>query len=593
MDARQWSKLNSVVADALAEASPAARMALVKRACAEDKELLQEAESLLAEAEVILGGGSDDLEACADEAAARIVRDGQSERTGERIGAYVVVRKIDHGGMGTVYLAARADGCFEKDVAIKVLKQGSLNDDLVRRFRAEREVLARLDHPNIARLIDAGTTDDGLPYFIMEYVDGIPVTVFAKGKCETLKQRLELFLKVAAAVETAHSAAVIHRDLKPSNILVNREGEPKLLDFGIAKILTDEGDGYPQTISGQERLTPVFASPEQVQGRRVTRSSDVYSLGVVLYEILTNSAPFRFPTQQPTLTQMTRVICDQMPIAPSEAVKDRERCRELRGDLDAIVLRALRKDPSQRYSSVVEFAADIRHYLEGLPLPYRSTEALYPVDRVHGRQLRSVVMLGLLVLALVGAATVPGLFPRSNITRNRGVTSISPPSGETKSTAVLPSDSLVIQESDRYSANGIRDGILSNLTKVANLKITGGNSVGGYRESRQTAEDTGAAPRAQDPAQARVKETLPVRVSNETSSKIAIQAVTDQKRTMKNGKKLVWVPKQLGSNLPGHWVEADSTEAKQAMVVTNFSIKDIQDRQNQGVAAPTAFVGGR
>jgi hypothetical protein len=173
------------------------------------------------------------------------------------------------------------------------------------------------------------------------------------------------------------------------------------------------------------------------------------------------------------------------------------------------------------------------------------------------------------------------------------MTTISPPSDETKGAAVLPSGSLGTQESDRYSANGIRDGILSNLTKVANLKITGGDSVGGYRENRKTAEDIGTSPRAQDPAQGRVKEALPIRVSTGTGSKIAIQAGTDQKTTRKNGKKLVWLPKQLGSNLPGHWVEADSAEVKQAMIVTNYSIKDIQDRQNQGVAAPTVFVGGR
>src|SRR3954469_24682167 len=313
MTPQRWQQIKTLLSNALEFKDDAEREAYLAAACGNDADLRQEVDALLEPM-------PDQLEAFADNLRTTVGRAVSPDPLGHRLGAYEIVREIGRGGMGSVYLAARADGQFEKQVAIKLLRRGTDTDEILRRFQAEREVLARLDHPNIARLIDAGTTDDGLPYFIMEYVDGVPVTLFAKEKCGRLRLCLELFLKIAAAVEAAHSGAVIHRDLKPSNILVNREGEPKLLDFGIAKLLTDDADGYPQTISGQERLTPIFASPEQIEGKGVTRSSDVYSLGVVLYEILTSSPPFRFPTERPTLTQITSAICDQVPIRPSEAV---------------------------------------------------------------------------------------------------------------------------------------------------------------------------------------------------------------------------------------------------------------------------------
>ena len=238
MDSYRWQRLKLILAEALEQESPAARTALVELSCGNDTDLLHEIESLLAEAEPLLRGTADELEECADNFAAAAPRQDASE-IGKRVGAYVIIREIGQGGMGTVYLAARADGYFEKQVAIKLLKRGVANEEVLRRFRSEREVLARLDHPNIARLIDAGTTEDGLPYFVMEYIDGIPITRFLdeKQEHEGLAARLNLFLKISAAVEAAHRNSVIHRDLKPNNILVSREGEPKLVDFGIAKVV--------------------------------------------------------------------------------------------------------------------------------------------------------------------------------------------------------------------------------------------------------------------------------------------------------------------------------------------------------------------
>src|SRR6478752_523942 len=284
IDSLRWEQLKSILADALQQKSPAERIAVVEQSCAHDAELLREAESLLTEAELLLKEANDDIEACADQASDVIPRENPSE-IGRRVGAYVIISEIGRGGMGAVYLAARADGYFEKQVAIKLLTRGSDTAELFRRFRSEREVLARLDHPNIARLLDAGTTEDGIPYIVMEYVDGMPVVLYVEENQLPVTERLALFLKVCAAVEVAHRKSVVHRDLKPNNILVDRDGEPKLLDFGIAKLVGDDVNPLELTALGHERLTPVSASPEQAQGALVTKASDIYSLGALLYEM--------------------------------------------------------------------------------------------------------------------------------------------------------------------------------------------------------------------------------------------------------------------------------------------------------------------
>jgi eukaryotic-like serine/threonine-protein kinase len=283
LDPERWQRVKDIVADALEETTPAARLGLVQTRCANDAALLAEAVSLVNEAETQALGVEDPLEECAEHATARLWQHEPSQ-IGRRIGAYVVSRELGRGGMGAVYLADRADGQFEKQVAIKVLKRGTDTDEVLQRFASERHILARLDHPNIARLLDAGTTDDGLPYVVMEYVAGAPVTRFVRERELSIDETIAVFLKICAAVEVAHRSHVIHRDLKPSNILVDSNGEPKLLDFGIAKILTPRGDATELTAAGEERLTPICASPEQTDGRAVTEASDVYALGALLYE---------------------------------------------------------------------------------------------------------------------------------------------------------------------------------------------------------------------------------------------------------------------------------------------------------------------
>src|SRR5256714_13213627 len=252
---------------------------------------------------------------------------------------------------------------------------------MLRRFHSERQVLARLDHPNIARLLDAGSTDDGGQYYVMEYVEGMPVTQFLEQGHTSVSTRLELFLKICSAVEAAHANSVVHRDLKASNILVTAKGDAKLLDFGIAKVMLAAADPMESVTSGSELLTPVSASPEQARGEAVTESTDVYALGVLLYEILSGCKPHRFPHRQPTLEELLAVLCEQEPHPPSSVVKDPARQRRLRGDLDAIVLCALQKNPARRYPSVKSFAEDVHRHLAGKPIQVRSGEPTYVFRR--------------------------------------------------------------------------------------------------------------------------------------------------------------------------------------------------------------------
>src|ERR1043166_7196800 len=291
--ARRWERLKTVFADAMERETSRERTAFIRDSCADDTTLRVEAESMLAEAEGLLDPATDPFEQCADNAAATLRRDEPSQ-IGKRMGSYKVLREIGRGGMGSVYLAERADGQFEKQVAIKVLRRGTDTEEVLRRFSAERHILARLDHPNIARLLDAGTNDDGLPYFVMEHIVGEPVTHFLNHHFFSIRERLELFLKICDAVEVAHRNHVIHRDLKPKNILVTEEGETKLLDFGIAKLVESEPDALDNTRIGEQRLTPLCASPEQARGDALTPASDVYALGALLYEILAGQPPHQF-----------------------------------------------------------------------------------------------------------------------------------------------------------------------------------------------------------------------------------------------------------------------------------------------------------
>ncbi len=402
IDPQHWNYLKDIVADALEQTTTSARLALVEERCGNDPALRDEANSLVREAEELAKDETDSFEDCAEHATANLWHDEPSPE-GWRIGAYLVTRELGHGGMGTVYLAARADGQFEKEVAIKVLKRGTDTDEVLRRFAAERHILARLDHPNIARLLDAGTTSDGLPYFVMEYVAGAPVTLFVRERELSITDRLAIFLKICAAVEVAHHNHVIHRDLKPSNILVNADGEPKLLDFGIAKLLTDGQGAVELTAAAEQRLTPICASPEQADGRPITEASDVYALGALLYEMLSGEKPCKFSNSHPSREEIARVVREQDPVPPGVAAGEPETARLLRGDLDAIALLALRKQPECRYPSVNELAADIRRHLAHEPVQARGRGVRYRAERLVARNqpARRALMITALVIVLV------------------------------------------------------------------------------------------------------------------------------------------------------------------------------------------------
>lgn len=354
-----------------------------------------------------------------------------SDFIGKQIGHYKIMHEIGRGGMGVVYEAARHD--FNQKVALKVIKRGMDTDFILRHFQNERQILASLSHPNIARLLDGGTTDDGLPYFVMEFIDGEPLLKFCDANLYSVEERLKLFREICSAVSYAHQNLIVHKDLKPSNILITQDGTPKLLDFGIAKIINSESEGLTAASGDFVRLfTPEYASPEQIRGERITTSSDVYSLGVILYELLSGHNPFRRKNQ--TSHEWLQIICETLPERPSDAVtarhgdaetqedrqKERRREREttpkseirnpklLRGDLDNIILKALQKDPTRRYLSVQELSEDIQRNLVGLPVTAQADSFSYRASKFVKRH-RVGVFAGLLVfLSLVAgiSATV-------------------------------------------------------------------------------------------------------------------------------------------------------------------------------------------
>jgi len=355
---------------------------------------------------------------------------GPSEPSPERrIGAYRVLRELGHGGMGTVFLAARADDQYQKQVAIKVVR-GLDSDQIVRYFRRERQILAALDHPNIARLLDGGATEDGLPYFVMECVEGEPIDSFCDQRKLSVQERLRLFQGVCAAVQYAHQNLVVHRDLKPKNILVDAQGVPKLLDFGIAKLLSAEISG--ETATGTAlAMTPEYASPEQMRGQPITTATDVYALGVVLYELLTGHRPYGWQVRDSL--ELLKAVCEEEPERPSTAVGRTEqrmlpdgavhtttpesasRTREgtpeklrrrLRGDLDNIILMALRKEPQRRYRSVEAFSEDIRQYLEGRPVTAHKATAWYRTGKFVRRHALGVGAAVAVFLFAVGFGVV-------------------------------------------------------------------------------------------------------------------------------------------------------------------------------------------
>jgi tetratricopeptide (TPR) repeat protein len=396
MNSERWSQIEGLFLQAV-EMEPGARERFLQESCKDDAELRREVDTLLACD--VPGGPLLDNEYLAN--AALAVNDVTIEVEGRRIGPYRVVREIGRGGMGSVLLAIRDDDHYRKAVAIKLLKRGMDTDSMLARFRRERQILANLEHPFIASLLDGGATDDGLPYFVMEYVDGLPITTYCTSKNLSTRARLELFRLVCEAVQYAHQNLVIHCDLKPGNILVTKEGIPKLLDFGIAKMLTSSL-GEKTAVTGRElrMLTPEYASPEQVMGLPSNTAVDVYSLGTVLYEVLTGKRAHNFDVVP--ISEIEKMICEAEAIRPSQAAPDKR--RELSGDLDNIVATAMHKDPQRRYSSVAQMSEDIRRHCEGLPILAQEDRWGYRAGKFIKRH-----RLGVLAASLVAASLVIGI----------------------------------------------------------------------------------------------------------------------------------------------------------------------------------------
>ncbi|HEX8737512.1 MAG TPA: protein kinase [Pyrinomonadaceae bacterium] len=443
MSETNWNKIVEIFEQAV-ELAPAKRAEFLDAACGGDDAMRGEVEAMLAADE----NAQDFIEtpAAADASLSLFDKNIPANTqtiapVGQKIGAYRIEKEIGRGGMGAVFLAERADGEFKRRVALKIINRHLRNEFMIRRFRQERQILAALDHPNIARLYDGGTTSDGSPYLITEYVEGETLLEYCDENRLTVRERLELFEQICAAVEYAHRQNILHRDIKPSNILVKKDGTAKLLDFGIARLDGDELSSQTKeiTVTGRWMMTPEYASPEQVRGENLTASSDVYSLGVVLYKLVTGHPPYKFPSRAPH--EIARVICEQEVESPKSKVQS-PGGDKLSSHLESIILKALRKRVDERYSTVAELAAEIKNYLAG---------------------------------DAVSAEIVPAFYDESAIDKP------SPNSGSTlKTLAVLPLRQFQAGRDDAESAFlgvGLADALTTRLSNVRQIIVRPTSSV--------------------------------------------------------------------------------------------------------------------
>jgi eukaryotic-like serine/threonine-protein kinase len=407
MDAGRWQRLSDLFELAL-DVPAAQRGSWIAENCRDDAALRQELERLIA---ADTDAQSDAfLESPINAVDTGMFRDDGTALTdyepGTRLfGPYRLLRLIGQGGMGEVHLAERGDGAFEQRVALKLLPHPT--PGLMQRFRQERQILARLEHPDIARLLDGGMGENNIPYFAMEYVEGRSVTHYAIEEKLDISTTLHLFLRICDAVQYAHRNLVVHRDLKPSNILVTADGTPKLLDFGIAKVLQATGE-IDVTQTAARLFTPDYAAPEQIRGEPVTTATDVYALGVILYELLAGVRPYRLSARDTTLEL---AILQVEPLPPSAALDKTtsdvtQRRKQLRGDLDRIVLTALAKEAERRYSSTEALAADVRRYLDGRPISARGDSNIYRLQKFMRRNRIAVGAVVVVALALIGATSI-------------------------------------------------------------------------------------------------------------------------------------------------------------------------------------------
>jgi TolB-like protein/tRNA A-37 threonylcarbamoyl transferase component Bud32/Tfp pilus assembly protein PilF len=480
MNSAHWQRVQALFYRTV-DLDPEARMACLDTECAGDSALRREVEALL-HSERVAG---DTIRKTIEQEAVRLLQGGDA--SGERLGAWRLLRPLQHGGMGAVYLAERADDAYRKKVAIKVLRNTLATEHERERFRRERQILANLDHACIARLIDGGTRADGSPYLVMEYVEGEPIDRYCTDRRLSLEERLHLFQQVCLAVAHAHRQHVVHRDLKPANILVGKDGVPKLLDFGIAKLLdpaTDPQPG-PPTRAEDRRLTPEYASPEQLSGASIGYASDIYALGVVLYELLTGCLPYQLNGL--SLDEMLEAIRRTDPLSPSAALArrqpdDRELAPRLRGALDNIVMKALQREPHSRYANADDLAADIARHLAGEPVSARrATPVMRLIRFVRRHRMWTVAALSLLACGVLAALYVKAVYDAERRIEALVASHTSAQAIERlPAIAILPFSST---ESGSLLGVGISRLLISGLSPLGRLRVTAYNSVRHYPES--------------------------------------------------------------------------------------------------------------
>ena len=409
MHAQNWQRVKEIFAAALDEPGEN-RLNFLRQTCDGDEELYAEVKSLLeanAQTEQLIEQNGFNL-------ASKLGSNGKNYDF-TKFGRYTVLREIGRGGMGAVFLAERNDGEFEQRAALKIIRQNFVNAEIERHFRRERQILASLNHPNIARLLDGGVSETGELFLVMEYIEGEPLLRFTENQQLNVEERLQLFLKICRAVSFAHQNLIVHRDIKPSNILVTEDGEPKLLDFGLAKITEpteyslNAANDFEQTETCFRAFTPAYASPEQIRGENVTTASDIYSLGVVFYELLTGDKPFHFEGK--SIEEIIKSVSENHPSFPSRAVSSEipqraTRISELKDDLDNITLKALRKEPERRYKSVEAFAGDIERHLQGLPISARPNTFSYRASKFFQRNKIAVAATVFVITALISGLAI-------------------------------------------------------------------------------------------------------------------------------------------------------------------------------------------
>ena len=397
--------------------------------------------------------------------------------SGDLVGPYELIRLLGTGGMAEVWLARRADGAFKRDVALKLPLLTRRRNDLEQRFANERDILARLEHPNIARFYDAGVDADGLPYLSMEYVNGQALMRWCSRKALGVEERLALFLQVLDAVRYAHEKHIIHRDLKPSNIFVTESGQVRLLDFGVAKMLQDEGDETQLSRIYGQALTPDYASPESLSGSAVDARSDVYSLGVVLYELLTGTRPYRLSShaslagaRQALTTADVKKPSTQLTQQQSvaRAASQGRLARKLRGDLDALVLKALAKEPADRYESAASMAEDLQRYLRREPVKARLTPITHRAGKFLRRNAATVWLIAIAIIAVVVAVGVDRLVRPQSAADSSAPASFAPPM---RSVAVLPFVDMSENKDQGYFSDGLAEEVLDLLAKTPGLLV--------------------------------------------------------------------------------------------------------------------------